>query len=161
VSAVSQRSVYLPEGHWVDLWTGRCFTGRQSITAEAPLDRIPVFVREGAILPKIPEDVMTLVPRAEFKDGAVQALDDRRVYEIYPGHETRAITDFEGRKLVHDPAAGTLTVDGAPARLSVRWRFAHPSTVYLNGQKLDKLTPAADGVSVEFQHQAKSTLSWR
>jgi site-specific DNA-cytosine methylase len=52
------------------------------------LDRIPLYVREGAILPKIPDDVMTLVPQTEYKDQAVKSLDNRRVYEIYPGAAT-------------------------------------------------------------------------
>ena len=161
LSPVYQRSVYLPEGNWIDYWTGRCFTGRETIAVDAPLDHIPLFVRQGTILPKIPEDVMTLVPRSEFKNRTIQALDDRRVYEIYPGQQDRTISDFEGRKLVHDPAAGTLEITGAPARLSIRWRFAHPSSVTLNGEKPDKLATTADGVSVEFQHRGTSKLSWR
>jgi alpha-D-xyloside xylohydrolase len=161
LAAITQRSVYLPEGGWIDYWTGRCYTGRQTIAVDAPLDRIPLFLREGTILPKIPEDVMTLVPRSEFTDGRIQAIDDRRVYEIYPGRETRTIADFEGRHLVHQPQAGMLTIAGAAARLTIRWKFAHPSSVSLNGQKLDHLTPTADGVSVEFPHRGTSTLSWR
>jgi len=161
LAAVTQRSVYLPEGAWIDYWTGRCYAGRQTIAVDAPLDRIPLFLREGTILPKIPDDVMTLVPRSEFRDGRIQALDDRRVYEIYPGRETRSIADFEGRQLVHQPQACMLTIAGAAARLTVRWKFAHPTSVTLNGQKLDHLTPTADGVSVEFQHRGTSTLSWR
>jgi alpha-D-xyloside xylohydrolase len=161
LNPVNQRVVYLPEGNWIDYWTGRCFTGRQTIVVDASLDQIPLFVREGAILPKIPEDVMTLVPQNEFKDRTIQALDDRRVYEIYPGHETRTITDFEGRKLAYDPAAGVLEITGAPARLSIRWKFAHPSSVSLNGQPLTPLTPVSETVSVEFQHRGTSKLSWR
>ena len=161
LSPVTQRSVYLPEGEWVDYWTGRCFTGRQTIAVEAPLDRIPLFLREGTILPKIPEDVMTLVARQEFTDAKVQALDDRRVYEIYPGHGPRAITDFEGRRLEYQPQTATFAITGGAARVTVRWRFAHPTTVSLNGRKLDPLTPTADGVAVDFSHQASSTLTWR
>src|ERR1017187_9435083 len=121
---------------------------------DAPLDRIPLFVRDGAILPKTPEDVMTLAPQSDFKDQGVRALDDRRVYEIYPGHERRTVTDFEGRSLAYEPRTGTLTITGSPARVSVHWRFAHPATVTLNGQKLDQLTATSDGVgvSVEFPH---------
>ena len=40
----------------------------ETVVADAPLDRIPLYVREGAILPRIPEDMMTLVPQAEVKD---------------------------------------------------------------------------------------------
>lgn len=48
------RSVYLPKGEWTDFWTGRVFSGPQTLRAKAPLDRIPLFVREGAILPFAP-----------------------------------------------------------------------------------------------------------
>ena len=48
------RSVYLPaSAQWYDYWTGRpAASGR--ISAAAPLDRIPVFVRAGSIIPYAP-----------------------------------------------------------------------------------------------------------
>ena len=161
LSRVTQRSVYLPKGNWIDYWTGRCFPGHQTIVVDAPLDRIPLFVSEGAILPKIPEDVMTLVPQSEFKDSGIQALDDRRVYEIYPGSESRTITDFEGRTVAYAPSAGTLVIDGAAARVGIRWRFAHPSSVSVNGQPAAAPVPDSGGVSVTFEHRGKTTVSWR
>ena len=39
------RSVYLPEGKWQDVDTGTVYAGRQTITADAPLERMPVFER--------------------------------------------------------------------------------------------------------------------
>ena len=104
---------------------------------------------------------MTLVTQSDFKDKGVHALDDRRVYEIYPGHEARTVTDFEGRGLTYDSRTGTLTITGSAARVSIRWRFAHPAAVTLNGQRIDKLTTTVDGISVEFPHQGTSTVAWR
>jgi hypothetical protein len=104
---------------------------------------------------------MTLVPRADFKDPGVRALDDRRVFELYPGHEAHGLTDFEARELNYDPEKHSLVINGAAARLNIRWRFAHPSAVTVNGRKPDKLTATADGTSVEFKHQGKTTLTWR
>jgi len=50
------RKVYLPNGQgWYDLYTGKFFTGGQSVNADAPYDRIPVFVKEGSIIPSGPE----------------------------------------------------------------------------------------------------------
>jgi len=46
--------VYLPEGEWFDFWTGERVTGPRHLRVEAPLDRIPLFVRGGAILPMRP-----------------------------------------------------------------------------------------------------------
>jgi alpha-glucosidase (family GH31 glycosyl hydrolase) len=42
------RSVRLPPGDWVDLWSGAAFTGDRWLVAPAPLARIPVFVRADA-----------------------------------------------------------------------------------------------------------------
>ncbi len=45
------RKVYLPKGSdWYDFYTGERFEGGQEISAPAPLERIPVFVKAGAIL---------------------------------------------------------------------------------------------------------------
>jgi alpha-D-xyloside xylohydrolase len=47
-----QRTVYLPKSvDWYDFWTGKQIKGGQTVTAEAPLDRIPLFVKAGSILP--------------------------------------------------------------------------------------------------------------
>lgn len=45
------RSVYLPRGEWFDFWTGAKLPGGIHVCADAPIDRIPMFVRAGAILP--------------------------------------------------------------------------------------------------------------
>ncbi|MGA3171681.1 MAG: TIM-barrel domain-containing protein [Chthoniobacteraceae bacterium] len=50
------RDVYLPgHGGWYDFWTGERLSGGAAISAEAPLDRIPLYVRAGAIIPMGPE----------------------------------------------------------------------------------------------------------
>ena len=51
------RKVYLPKGErWYDFWTEECYDGGRWIEAEAPLDKIPLYVREGSILPMYRED---------------------------------------------------------------------------------------------------------
>lgn len=46
------RSVYLPEGTtWYDFYTGKTFTGGQTIDADAPLIHMPLFVKAGSIIP--------------------------------------------------------------------------------------------------------------
>ena len=50
------REVYLPAGRWVDFWErGPEIVGPTTVTASAPLDRIPVYVRAEVIetVPKV------------------------------------------------------------------------------------------------------------
>jgi alpha-D-xyloside xylohydrolase len=50
------RTVYLPAGtNWYDFWTGKRLNGGQTITADAPLERLPLYMRAGAIVPVGPE----------------------------------------------------------------------------------------------------------
>ncbi|HET6341913.1 MAG TPA: glycoside hydrolase family 31 protein [Gemmatimonadota bacterium] len=46
-----EQEVYLPEGRWLDLATEEVYDGGRTVTVDAPLDRIPMFLRAGGILP--------------------------------------------------------------------------------------------------------------
>ena len=49
---VSEWTVYLPKSAgWFEFWTGKHFNGGQSIKTDAPLDKIPLFVKAGSIIP--------------------------------------------------------------------------------------------------------------
>ncbi len=50
-AGVRARDVYLPPGAWVDAWTGVRHSGGLTVHADAPLEHIPVFVREGSDVP--------------------------------------------------------------------------------------------------------------
>jgi alpha-D-xyloside xylohydrolase len=53
--AASTRRVYLPEGGWFDFWTGSKVHGGTTVDADAPLEKIPLFVRAGSIIPCGPD----------------------------------------------------------------------------------------------------------
>nr|WP_321379658.1 TIM-barrel domain-containing protein [uncultured Bacteroides sp.] len=49
---VSEWNVYLPKSAgWFNFWTGKHFNGGQNIKTDAPLDKIPLFVKAGSIIP--------------------------------------------------------------------------------------------------------------
>ncbi|WP_321424286.1 TIM-barrel domain-containing protein [uncultured Bacteroides sp.] len=49
---ISKWNVYLPKSiAWYDFWTGKRFNGGQTIKTDAPLDKIPLFVKAGSIIP--------------------------------------------------------------------------------------------------------------
>jgi alpha-D-xyloside xylohydrolase len=158
----TQRPVYLPEGSWLDYWTGKATSGGRVVLEDAPLDVIPVWVRAGAVLPKIPEDVMTLVPQSESGNTTVKSLDDRRVYEVIgsePIPVATKITDFEGRVVVR--LARTLKISGtSAARVIVRWRFGTVARVSVNGVPV-AVKSGPDGPYVEFDHAAESLVEWQ
>jgi alpha-D-xyloside xylohydrolase len=52
--AISRR-VYLPAGKWYDFWSGRAVKGATVVNAAAPIERLPLYVRAGSIVPMGPE----------------------------------------------------------------------------------------------------------
>lgn len=48
------RELYLPRGRWYDFWDGTVMEGGRIIEAKAPLDRLPLYLRAGSILPMGP-----------------------------------------------------------------------------------------------------------
>ena len=55
-TATKTATKYLPKGAtWYDFWTGKYYAGGQNVTLETTLDRVPMFVRAGSILPLGPE----------------------------------------------------------------------------------------------------------
>jgi alpha-D-xyloside xylohydrolase len=53
---VHSRDVYLPKGNgWYDLYSGKYFKGGNTLNADAPYNRMPVFVKAGSIIPFGPE----------------------------------------------------------------------------------------------------------
>ena len=51
----AMRHLYLPKALWYDFWTGKTIDGGKAIDAAAPLDRIPLHVRAGSIIPMGPD----------------------------------------------------------------------------------------------------------
>ena len=55
-TATKTATKYLPKGAaWYDFWTDKYYAGGQDVTLETTLDRVPMFVRAGSILPLGPE----------------------------------------------------------------------------------------------------------
>lgn len=47
------RAVYLPEGEWIDYWTGERHAGGRTILAHAPIDVLPLYVKAGSLVPEL------------------------------------------------------------------------------------------------------------
>ena len=74
------RQVYLPAGSdWYDFWTGRRFSGAQTVEADAPLEILPLFVRAGSIVPFGPDIQSTRGSQRELR-SPVAYLPGARCY---------------------------------------------------------------------------------
>ncbi|HPY83201.1 MAG TPA: glycoside hydrolase family 31 protein, partial [Bacteroidales bacterium] len=109
----TKRDVYLPDGQaWYDLYTGNVYHGGQTISADAPYERMPVFVKEGSIIPtgvdmqytnQYPDSIITLYVYAG-KDAS---------FELYADESTNY--NYEKGKYSYVPisyneSTGTLTI---------------------------------------------------
>lgn len=124
------RTVYLPAGcGWYDFWTGQYYQGGRTLEADAPLEKIPLYVKAGSILP--------MGPAVEYP---VQDVHPELTLHVYPGASGSFILyDDEGdsyryekgafteTKLVWDDSSRTLTIgsrqgayDGMPQSQTYR-----------------------------------------
>jgi len=93
-AGASTRDVYLPAGtNWTDFWTGETKEGGQTITANAPLETMPLYVRAGSILPYGPNVQSSADPADPIElriyrgaDGAFTLYeDDGTTYDYEKG----------------------------------------------------------------------------
>lgn len=104
--------IFRQEARWYDYWTNEKYKGGQYVTVEAPIDRIPVFVKAGAVIP--------------VADGLVYAQQEPKKpiqLMVYPGADGEFVLyedegnnyNFENgayaiTKLVWDESAGRLNI---------------------------------------------------
>ena len=98
---MTERRTYLPRGEWVDWWTGRAVEGGRWIDAEAPLERIPLWVRSGSVVVTYPaEDVA----RGLGEEDAARPLEATLWGEPRLGHAAAHLVT--GRKSAGEGASG-------------------------------------------------------
>jgi alpha-D-xyloside xylohydrolase len=103
VRNATTRDVVLPSGDdWVDFWTGQVYGGGRAIQADAPLDRMPILVRQGSIVP--------LGPVVQSAAEPQEPLDIR----IYAGKDA----DFQ---LYEDAGDGYAYEYGARTVIHLHW----------------------------------------
>jgi alpha-D-xyloside xylohydrolase len=100
----TQRTFYLPGvgARWYDFWTGLHDVGGATVIVDAPLDRIPLEVRAGSILP--------LGPVIEYAGQATDPIELR----VYPG----ADADFT---LYEDEGDSYRYERGAHSTVALHW----------------------------------------
>ena len=148
-NGIACRDVWLPEGRWFDMSSGRMLEGNASYELGYTLEEIPWFVRAGAVVPMAGGDIMnlrgenvsmvlTVVPGA---DGRTSLYEDDGTGKDYD--RNYALTDIEHEvsdtsvRLKISPRRGTY--DGMPEDRRYEVRFLAsmpPARVMLDGAEL-------------------------
>jgi len=97
------RRLYLPVGKWYDFWSGMPIDGPRSLEAAAPLDKVPLEIRAGSILP--------LGPAMEW---STEKVEDPMEVRVYPGADG-AFTLYEDENDTYNYERG------AHATILFRW----------------------------------------
>lgn len=79
-----RNGIYLPEGEWIDYFSGEKYTGGRIINNfDSPLWKLPVFVRNGAI-----------IPMTNPNNNVNEINKNLRIYELYP-HGSSSFTEYD------------------------------------------------------------------
>lgn len=123
-----QHRVWLPKGNWFHYQTGKKFIGQQYITMPARIEDLPLFVREGAILPKQPKiNRLNDLPEKEI------------ILEIFPGNGKATIYEDAGNDnqyLNNEFSLRDVTTTSPPDNKSVKINIGANSGSYNGMAKL-------------------------
>lgn len=99
------REVYLPETGtgWIDYYTGQLYQDGTIVTSPSPLNRIPLFVKPG-----------TIIPTCEEKQYSDESPDSLVTVNIYPGSDARFV-------LYEDEGDNYNYLDGKFSRIAMQW----------------------------------------
>lgn len=153
------RNVYLPKQKgWYDFYTGKHYAGGQTIVADAPFEKIPVFVPEGSILPVGPEMEWSDQKKAELIDLYVYAGKDGS-YTLYEDEGTNynyekgkyAMIDFK-----YNDAQKTLTIGARKGSFDGMLQKRRFNVILVNAQNNQgvNLVKAPKGKMVKYAGQA-------
>ncbi|MCK4259218.1 MAG: glycoside hydrolase family 31 protein [Halanaerobiales bacterium] len=89
------RGVYLPEGEWYDFHTDEKYLGGKSILADAPLSKMPIFVKAGSFIPMAP--VVNYIGEKEIEELTILIYPGRDVDELYYEDDGQSFDYREGK----------------------------------------------------------------
>lgn len=126
-----RNGIYLPEGIWIDYFTGEQYTGGCIINNfDTPLWKLPVFIKQGAI-----------IPMTAPHNNVAQMDKHTRIYDLYPyGNSSFTEYDDDGTtKTYRNGEAATTLITSSVNKDNVKVTIA-PATGGFRGMDKDKAT---------------------
>lgn len=90
-----EKTLFLPAGDWVDFETDSLYTGGRTVTVPAPLTKIPLFVKTGAI-----------IPFRNYARAIELGNNDTLTMHIYPSEKLSTYTLYEDDGISNDYLEG-------------------------------------------------------
>jgi alpha-glucosidase (family GH31 glycosyl hydrolase) len=150
VKGAQTRSIYFPEGTWYDYWSGEKFSGKQYVHVLTPLDKLPIYVKEGAIIPMQPEmKYMDEKPVDEItldiwpgKSSSFDMYEDDGLSLKYKGRDyavtkITALQGKDGYQISIDKPVGKFTPPPHTYALNIHWNGRKPASVTVNGKSVN------------------------
>ncbi len=154
-----KRTMYFPEGcGWYDFYSGKHIDGGQQLTVDAPYERIPLYVREGAIIPFGPEmqysderpaDVIDLYVYAG-QDGTFTLYEDEGTNYNYEKGQYAMIP------FAYDDKAGTLVIGDREGEFPGMLKERTFNVIRVSADKAQPSGLAARGVVVKYNGKAQT-----
>jgi alpha-D-xyloside xylohydrolase len=131
-----ERTVMLPPGQWTDWWTGDRYDGDREITVGAPLGTLPLFLRNGGIVPMLRPTIDTMAPVSD-----THAVDS---YATTPGVLYARVAAGAGSSFVLFDGA-ELRQEATPAGVSL---YAKDGEEFRFGTVFEVVAAGAQAVTV-------------
>ncbi|WP_318764734.1 glycoside hydrolase family 31 protein [Lactiplantibacillus carotarum] len=84
--AQTKRLVYLPAGQWIDFWNHATYAGNQDIVVDAPLDKLPLFVKQNTLLPWGP--AVSHIDTTPLTSMTFKCFGTQGTYQHYQDNDT-------------------------------------------------------------------------
>jgi alpha-glucosidase (family GH31 glycosyl hydrolase) len=164
LDASGNRTIYLPPGQWMDFFTGKRYQGGSTFTAHYAVDEMPVFVREGSI---VPEQAVSDYSDAKLLDAVILNVygSGKGHFDLYEddgvslayAHGQYALTPISyatsssgSHQLVIEPTSGSYAGQVRARSYELRIHAANrPPSISVNGRKIDQWTwHAKEGTAI-------------
>mgnify|MGYP003407229915 FL=1 len=135
-----RNGIYLPEGTWVDYFSGEKYEGNRIINEfDSPVWKLPVFVKSGAI-----------IPMTNPNNNVAEINKNLRIYEIYPeGKSSFTEYDDDGISEAYKAGKGTFTLIESEVKKDNAVVTIQPTTGNFDGFVKEKVTEFKINVTQE------------
>ncbi|AWA30392.1 glycosyl hydrolase [Flavobacterium magnum] len=155
------RRMYLPAGNWYNYWTGEKVSGRKELWVKADYDQIPIFIKEGAVIPKYP--VQQYVGQLKFDEVTLEVYyklgkeksflyeDAQDGYDYNKGRYSLSTFTFNGKEnqlIIQQHKEGKFEVPYGKFKVNLHGLPFKVKTIYIDNERADAEATRFDGTTL-------------